>query len=256
MTRTTALKICTSCFAYSLLTATIPAQAQFTNPIPNSLQSKSENQTLLACATCGCSELCSVSLIDDTIGGKGGSALTDSILGNMILKMAYDRDPELQNYRKKLHLENNITTGALFGVAGGTLAQTITSTATLNPAAGMSDSYAPGLIGLSLDVAASLTFGGRALFNRGYKKAMRARQIILKRRIETILVHLEMSETKCAEAQADLSGIIGERAANDCIQLWQSSHELALSEPLRVTRSNAPITEGALQIAKRSVLLH
>ncbi|HEY9734349.1 MAG TPA: hypothetical protein V6C89_20730 [Drouetiella sp.] len=203
--------------------------------IRKALQSPGEQANLIACATCGCSELCSVSLIDENLNAKGGSTLSDSIWGNIILKIAYDRDAELKNYRKKLRLTDNVTSGALFGVAGGTLAQTITSTATLNPPDGMPDSYVPGIIGLSLDVAANLTFGSRALLDHNLKKRMRARQLTVKARVEKILVHLENSETKCPEAQSDLSTIIGDRAAAECIQLWQSSHELAQAEPRKLT---------------------
>lgn len=153
--------------------------------------------------------------------------------------MAFDRDNELQKFRKKLKITNTTTSGALLGVAGGTLSQTISSTVTLNPDPGMTDSYAPGIVGMSLDASASLIFGGRALFNSRYKKAMRARQVVVRRRVESILDHLEKSETACVQAQSDLSEIIGERAARDCIQLWQSSHALAVSEPLKISESSA-----------------
>jgi len=242
------LKLCTVCLIFGTQSnvAAVQAASQLDHldikvpdiKVPTTLLSSSvESQTLLACATCGCSELCSVSLIDDSMRGKGGSTLTDSIWGNMILKIAYGRDQQLQKYRKKLRLGDNITTGSLFGIAGGTLAQTICSTATLNPPAGMTDSYAPGLIGLSLDVAANVTFGSRAFLNYKLKKEMRARQIFVKNQVEKILVHLENSETKCPDAQGDLSKIIGDRAAGECIQLWQSSHEVAQAEPLKVTQA-------------------
>ncbi len=42
-----------------------------------------EASVLLACATCGCNELCPISVMEDTTGGRGGSSLTDSIWGNM-----------------------------------------------------------------------------------------------------------------------------------------------------------------------------
>ncbi len=151
--------------------------------------------------------------------------------------MAYDRDPELQKYRKKLKLTNNTTAGALLGVAGGTLGQGISSLATLNPPEGMTDSYGPGILGLALDASTNMIFGSRAAFNYGYKKAMRKRQLAVKRRVESILDHLEKSLTECAQAQKDLTEIIGERGARDCIQLWQSSHLLADSEPLKISNS-------------------
>jgi hypothetical protein len=230
---------CLAC-ACSATSFAIPVSAQMASPIKNQSQQSSleEKPILIACATCGCSELCPISVADDLSNNQGASSLTDSIWGNMILKMAYDRDPELQKFRKRLKLGNNVTSGALMGIAGGTLAQTVTSTATLNPPEGMTDSYAPGIIGLTLDVCANVIFSARAGINYGSKKAMRARQRVVKRRVESILDHLEKSQTECAQAQSDLTKIIGERAARDCIQLWQSSHELAESEPLKISESN------------------
>lgn len=45
--------------------------------------------------------------------------------------------------------------------------------------------------------------------------------------MESILNHLEHSEAACPDAQIDLADIVGERAASDCIKLWQSSHTTA-----------------------------
>jgi hypothetical protein len=235
-----------TCFATSFA---IQVSAQPELPIKNQSKQSSleEKPTLIACATCGCSELCSISVADDLSNGKGSSSLTDSIWGNMILKMAYDRDPELRKYRKRLKLGNNTTSGALMGIACGTLAQTTTSLVTLNPPEGMTDSYAPGFIGLTLDVCANVIFSARAGINYGSKKAMRARQLVVKRRVESILDHLEKSQTECAQAQSDLTGIIGERAARDCIQLWQSSHELAQTEPLKISDSSPLETSDKLK---------
>src|ERR1700744_5677107 len=93
-----------------------------------------------ACATCGCSEVCPIAMMEtENTFGKGGSLLSDSIWGNMILKMAYQRDPELQKLAKRLNMANFATTNSIAVIAGGTLAQNVVSMAALNPPDGIED---------------------------------------------------------------------------------------------------------------------
>jgi len=193
------------------------------------LMSCTLSQFALACATCGCSEVCPIAMMDATNNAAGGksSVLTDSIWGNIILRMAYARDPELQKLARKAHVADVGTFSSIALIAGGTAAQNIVSMSVLNPPEGIEDSYVPGSIGLGLDGATNVAFTARLLIFHRYKKLMKARQIVLKNKVETILEHLEFSQTACPEAQTDLAGIIGERAAQDCVQLWKSSHAVA-----------------------------
>ena len=49
--------------------------------------------------------------------------ITDSLWGNLILDMAYQRDPELRKLYKRFGLVNIGTMAAIAGIAGGTFAQ-------------------------------------------------------------------------------------------------------------------------------------
>jgi len=183
---------------------------------------------VIACATCGCSELCPIAMMkDNEDNGKNGVSLSDSLWGNIILKMAYQRDPQIQKLTKHIKGVNTLTDGTIATTAGGTLAQNIISMATLNPPPGEYDSYLPGSLGLGLSGLLNVVFDGSILVNWRLKKKIKTRQLIVRQNVETILNHLEYSETACPQAQIELAQIIGNRAAGDCIQLWRSSHATA-----------------------------
>jgi hypothetical protein len=204
-----------------------PAQAGTTAPDILS-PSKQEAPTLIACATCGCSELCPITLLDPN--KSNSSSLTESIWGNIILKLAYQRDLELQKFAKKMNISNIASINALACIAGGTIGQNVASMACLNPPVGIEDSYAPGTAGLALATVTNVVFAGRVMAGHGYRKKMKERQLAIRQRVERLLEHLEYSKTDCNEAQAELSTLIGDRASKECLQLWQSSH-LAITEP-------------------------
>jgi len=184
------------------------------------------NIPAFACATCGCSGVCQLAVTDESGSVPEQSLLSNSIWGNMILKMAYQRDPEVQRLSRKLKLTGSGTGAALATVAGGTIAQGAVSMGTLNPPEPLFDSYAPGIIGLSLSSSVLMIFTGSPLLTHHYRKQMKARQLAIRQQVEEILGHLEFSQTKCAEAQKDLTALVGERGARECIELWQSSHQV------------------------------
>ncbi len=186
-----------------------------------------DKETLLACGTCGCELTSVVAAEESTIKRRDKSLLTDSIWGNLILEMAYQRDKEIEKLAKRLGITNVATMAGLLAISGGTIAQGITAIGTLNPATGHLDSYAPGIIGLSLGSATLLTFGTRIYFGHKYGKKMKARQLAIKSEIEEILHHLEYSEAKCPDMHKQLAALIGDRASGEFLQLWQSSHQLA-----------------------------
>lgn len=182
----------------------------------------------LACATCGCSELCPVTMLDETEHkAEKQSLLSNSIWGNMILKMAYDRDPELRKLRGITKGVNVSTASTLAAAAAGTLPQGIVAIDTLNPPDGQPDSYAPGYIGLALEGAVGVALLARLGLNAGVRRKIRGRQLAIRQRVEAILHHLEFSETNCPDAQKELAEIIGDKAAAECIDLWRSSHAIA-----------------------------
>lgn len=181
---------------------------------------------VLACATCGCSELCPLSMVKGDEEQKVDQ-LSESLWGNIILKMAYKRDPEMQKLTKHMRGANNFTSGAVASTVGLTFAQNIVSEYTVNPPPGYQDTYLPGALGLAASGLVNVVFDGSLLINWRLKKKIHDRQELIRKRVEAILSHLEFSQTSCPEAQVELTSIIGGRAASDCIQLWRSSHAIA-----------------------------
>jgi hypothetical protein len=203
--------------SFSFITAVIVLVCILTSQLPVS-----------ACAACGCSEVCPLVAMDANVAERDRSLLSNSIWGNIILKMAYARDPEVLRLSKKLRITNFGTTTGLAGVAGGTMAQGIVGLAALNPPDGMPDSYAPGIVGLGLETAVLMIFAGGPLVQHKFRKELRARQLAIRQQVEQILQHLEYSKTNCSEAQKELAELVGDRGARDCVELWQSSHQVAI----------------------------
>jgi hypothetical protein len=229
----------------SATTYRIPSAAQVAQEPTNQKQSK----VLLAsaCPACGAPELATIALAVDSTTGKGKkkSLLTDSLWGNLILELAYDRDPELSKLAKRVRLLNGATTASVFGIAGGTLAQGISALYVLNPPNGGPDSYAPLFLGTALSGTTMIIIGARAYLGHQLAKHIEQRQIQLRDRVQNILSHLEYSQGQCQDARQQLKELIGERACSEWIQLWQSSHKLAQSNDKQISINNMGQTKIA-----------
>lgn len=190
-----------------------------------------EQKLLLAqagCASCG-AQLDPALLVEASSGKKANtSVLTDSLWGNLILELAYERDPELSKLARRGKLLNFGTTSAVMGIAAGTLAQGITALRVINPPPGKPDSYAPLNVGVALSGATILVMSGRIYIGHRLAKAIQQKQIRLRDNVQSILAHMESSQGSCAVARNQLQELIGARACNEWVQLWQSSHKLAL----------------------------
>jgi len=193
-----------------------------------------------SCASCG-AELDSLELLAaDKQEYKSFGALTDSLWGNLILELAYQRDPELKRIAKRFKLVNLGTNITVAGVAGGTLAQGVTALAVLNPPAGHEDSYAPLEIGVPLSAVTLLAFMARTYCNHKLEREIVDRQMQIKKRVEGILHHMAHCQAACPDARKQLTELIGERACSEWVELWQSSHQLAMTPtPPRVSLDNA-----------------
>ncbi len=152
--------------------------------------------------------------------------ITDSLWGNLILDMAYQRDPEIKKIYKRLGLVNIGTMAAVAGIAGGTLAQGVVALATLNPQQG-NDSYLPGAIGIGMSGLTIATFVGRAAINHHLAKCLRKRQLEIKHQVESVLAQVEQENGAAPEIKKQLIALIGERATNEWLQLWTSSNAVA-----------------------------
>ncbi|PWT95136.1 MAG: hypothetical protein C5B53_11900 [Candidatus Melainabacteria bacterium] len=171
--------------------------------------------------------------------------ITDSLWGNLILDLAYQRDLQLKKLAKRLNLVNWGTTASVTGIAGGTLAQGIISLATLNPPEGKQDSYLPGAIGIGFAGMTLVTFTGRTVINQVLMRRMRNRQLEIKHQVEAILARFESSQGDNQGAKNELIELIGERAANEWVQLWRSSNVVASLKTPNVSLSPAPVLLGS-----------
>ena len=186
------------------------------------------------CTACG-ANLNAISLMATDSKKKNESVLTDSLWGNLILEMAYQRDKELKALAKRMNIVSVGTLGAIGAISAGTLAQGIDALIVLNPHDGHQDSYSPGIVGVAMSSITIMTFLSRFYFNHKFQKQVRDRQIAIKSRVENVLNHMEQCDAKCADAQKELTELVGPRACREWVQLFQSSHKLAMSSPREVS---------------------
>jgi hypothetical protein len=175
---------------------------------------------------------------------KNELLITDSLWGNLILDLAYQRDRQLKKLAKRLNLVNLGTTAAVTGIAGGTLAQAIISLSVLNPPPPLSDSYLPGAVGVGFAGLTIVTFAGRTVLNHVLVKRVRNRQLEIKRTVEAILAQMEATHGESTEAQNALISLIGERATNEWLQLWRSSNTLAQARQPKISLTPSPVVVG------------
>lgn len=140
------------------------------------------------CTTCG-ANLNAISLMATDSRKKSESVLTDSLWGNLILELAYQRDKELKTLSKRMNLVSLGTLGAIGAISAGTLAQGIDALIVLNPHDGHLDSYAPGIVGVTMSSITIMTFLTRFVFNHKFQKQVRERQIAIKTHVEAVLNH-------------------------------------------------------------------
>lgn len=190
-----------------------------------------DRESVVACSTCGCSEITPVALLETSvIRRKDTSLLSNSLWGNLILDMAYQRDPELKRLAHKLGFVNGFTLATIGIISGVTIGQGISSLATLNPPEGHIDSYVPGAIGLVASGATVLTLGTRVALNRSFRKKIQQRQSAIRDEVDSVLRHLRYSDN-CVDARKDLETLIGELGASEFLDLWHTTHVKATLLP-------------------------
>jgi hypothetical protein len=183
-------------------------------------------------------EVADIAAVGAVIGKKQKNEplITDSLWGNLVLDMAYQRDAEIKKLVKRLNLVNLGTMGTIAAVAGGTLAQGIIALSVINPPPPQHDSYLPLGIGAGMSGLTLVAFAGRAALNHCLMTRMRNRQLVIKHKVETILAQFESSHGENAEAETELTGLIGKRAANEWAQLWRSSNMLASTKQPNISQ--------------------
>jgi hypothetical protein len=252
-------------FAFSCLITGGPALAQLntTSTLPNSEPSSDAVKTTglkpdefkpteLAQST-SAGNISAVAAVAATTGKKhkGELLITDSLWGNLILDLAYQRDDKLHSLGKQLGLVNFGTILGITGIAGGTLAQGIIALSVLNPPPPKSDSYLPGSIGIGMSGLTMIALGLRTGASRVILAKIRKRQLEIKHHVESVLAQVEQSNGQSPTARSALLTLIGERATNEWLQLWRSSNKLAMSgEP---TDNPLPKVSFSESVLKQSV---
>jgi hypothetical protein len=158
---------------------------------------------------------------------KKRSIITDSLWGNLILELAYDKDPVLHKLSTGLKLANFATSFGVTAIAGGTLFQGIYALAAINPPDGHQDSYVPGITAITLASCTLATIISRQVVTHELSSHIRKRQYMLRDKVETLLAKLEETHCKDIASTSELADLIGNRAADEWIHMWRGTHRLS-----------------------------
>lgn len=199
-----------------------------------------------AIAHCGSCDLGAAQLLETTAKKRNAEIVSESLWGNLILSMAYQRDPELQKLTKRQGVANLVTLGSVGAISGLSLAQNVLF---LSPGGahgahqavtaegeehaegahaegGHSETKVPGILGLVASGGTMFALASQVYINHRYRNKIKKRQATILKRVEEVLQHLE-ADAQCLDCQKELAGIIGERAAREFLQIWKSSHAVA-----------------------------
>jgi hypothetical protein len=169
------------------------------------------------------------------------TVLTDSLWGNLLLSMAYQRDAEVQKYVKRLGRVNTLTFLSIAGISGLGLAQSIVSLSSLKgsetlPVMGHDDgdshvhtnaqSRVPATLGVIGSGTTVLTLGIKAILDGYYSKRLSARQALIQNQMTHILDQFEAGDIS-PETKTQLTQLVGQRATKEFLQLWEASHQNA-----------------------------
>lgn len=170
-------------------------------------------------------------------GQASKTLLSESLWGNLLLSMAYQRDAKIQKYTRNLGQVNTFTLLSVAGVSALGLTQSIIA---LNSAHGprflevedhdgdlhahqKADSRVPATLGIIGSSATIATLGVKALLDGVYGHKLAKRQGELQEAVGGILQALKAG-TPFQEISGPLSALIGETATQEFQSLWQATH--------------------------------
>jgi hypothetical protein len=167
---------------------------------------------------------------------KGG--LSNSLWVNLLIAMAYQRDPEIQKLARKINRVDSLTLLTVAGISGLGLAQGISALSNTPGAQalhvvnhGQGDhvhtephSRTPATLGVIGSSATLATIGIRAVMNRGYTNHLAKRQLDLRQQVESLVARLKAGEDP-HEIEHALAEYVGPLASQEFIQLWQSAQQ-------------------------------
>ncbi len=202
------------------------------------LQTDAKKPLLIAhCGMEGC-PMSQAQLLNSTKTSAGeSSAMTDSLWGNLILSMAFQRDPEIQAISRKLGHVNTLTLASVAAISGLGLAQGITTLHTLNDDPHKKYPVILGLVGAGASV---FSIGATIILSHRYQKELNDRELVIKNQVMTIINDFEGGEPTALDKTA-LKGLIGERATNEFMGIWQADHpRSSATTPSTQTTSKQP----------------
>jgi hypothetical protein len=155
---------------------------------------------------------------------RGPAVISDSLWGNLMLEIAFNRDPVLEKYGVMVKLMNFAVMSAVYGVSGGTLLQTCYAVPAINQPAPHQDSSVPGIVGIVNSSVAVVSGASRLVIGYELSSHIRKRQMQIRDQLEAILAKLEDSHCEDATSLAQLKDLIGERASGEWVQIWRNVH--------------------------------
>jgi hypothetical protein len=181
-------------------------------------------------------------VLTTTVKGQVSAGLSDSLWGNLLLSMAYQRDPEIRSIMRRLNGVNALTMLSVAGVSGLGLAQSIVSYREIKPLTvdvtpphhpGGSDHVhfpqadrTPSILGIVGSGVTIGTLGIRTVANKYYARRLQKRQRVIQQAMEDILASLE-SKPVDAQVEQQLITYVGPRAAREFLQLWKTVHPVS-----------------------------
>lgn len=163
----------------------------------------------------------------------------DSLWGNLLLQMAYQRDPEIARLVKRAKVVNGLTMLSIMGVTGLGLAQSIHAHNSANTKVSEShhpgdhdhvhmspESRVPSTLGIISSGLTIASLGVRSIANKHVSHQVAKRQKAIQANIFSILDRLEQSgpDTPDTNVRQELSTLIGPRASSEFLALWLATH--------------------------------
>lgn len=166
-------------------------------------------------------------LLEGPPNRQTGSPFSDSLWGNLLLSMAYQRDEEIKQISKHLGQIDLLTLTSVASVSGLGLAGGLRTLNCLNKSD--TDPISPTILGIISSGATLGTVGVRTILTYRYRKKLRTRQVAIKNEIEQLLYAMEQ-ERYTHSMHEQLKALVGERATREFEQIWVTSHSKYLAQ--------------------------
>jgi hypothetical protein len=168
-------------------------------------------------------------------GDLKGRIDSDSLWGNLLLDMVYQRDPVLKELARRKKRIDPVTAVAVTGILGlntaigaYTISRGWARTPPLpNRAGGRHRFVIPGSMTMAAGILSALTLGGLVAWFGIYNRKIRARQVVLRESVDALLDRLNQ-EGETPEIREAFATLVGDRAADEFLQLFKATRRSVL----------------------------